>query len=230
MPDARPTSSTFADRAYAFYSRLRAPKVPAGVEVMHPYRTARVRAYLRQFLDKFYADNRERLLILGINPGRFGAGVTGITFTDPVAMTDFCGIPNHLPRRRELSSVFVFDVVQHLGGPERFFARYFLSAICPLGFTKGGVNMNYYDDPKLARAVTPFIVDTLRRQIALGCRTDFAVILGRGTNFKFIQRLNEEHRFFGELRGLDHPRFIMQYRRKKHAEYLRAYEQTLAGA
>ena len=220
--------TTFADRAYAFYSRLRAPKVPKGVDVMNPYRSVRVRGYLRAFLDRFYADNGERVLILGINPGRFGAGVTGITFTDPVAMKDFCGIDNHLPRRRELSSVFVFDVVQHLGGPDAFFSKFFLSAICPLGFTKGGVNMNYYDDPNLARAVTPFIVDTLKRQIALGCRRDVAVILGRGTNLKFVERLNDEHRFFGELRGLDHPRFIMQYRRKRLAEYLGTYEQTLS--
>jgi hypothetical protein len=223
------TESTFGDRAYAFYSRLRAPKVPAGVEVMNPYRSVRVRGYVRQFLDKFYPDNRQRSLIIGINPGRFGAGVTGITFTDPVAMTDFCGIPNHLPRRRELSSVFIFDVIHHLGGPEKFFSKFFLSAVCPLGFTKGGVNMNYYDDPQLARAVTPFIVETLRKQIALGCRTDAVVVLGAGTNLKFVQRLNEEHRFFGQVHGLDHPRFIMQYRRKRLDEYLRTYEQLLAG-
>jgi hypothetical protein len=221
---------TFADRAYAFYSTLRAPKVPRGVEVMNPYRDRRVLQYVRAFLDRFYADDRERTLILGINPGRFGAGVTGVTFTDPVALSDFCGIENHLGRRRDLSSVFVFDVIQHLGGPVRFFSQFFLSAICPLGFTKGGINMNYYDEAGLAKAVTPFIVRTLRQQIALGARRDVAVVLGRGTNLRFIQRLNDEHGFFDELRGLDHPRFIMQYRRKRVAEYLRTYEQTLTAS
>ena len=195
---------------------------------MNPYRDPRVLGYVRAFLDRFYGDNGERTLILGINPGRFGAGVTGVTFTDPVALNDFCGIENHLARRRELSSVFVFDVVRHVGGPAAFFSKFFLSAICPLGFTKSGVNMNYYDDARLAEAVTPFIVKTLRRQIALGARQDVAIILGAGTNLKFIQRLNEEHRFFRELRGLDHPRFIMQYRRKRVADYLRTYERTLA--
>lgn len=194
---------------------------------MNPYRDPRVLRYVRAFLDKFYSDDNPRTLILGINPGRFGAGVTGVTFTDPVALNDFCGIENHLGRRRELSSVFVFDVVNHLGGPERFFSRYFLSAICPLGFTKGGINMNYYDDPKLVEAVRPFIVRTLRQQIALGARRDVAVILGRGTNLKFMQRLNDEEQLFGELRGLDHPRFIMQYRRKRVQEYLQTYEAVL---
>lgn len=224
-------SNTFADRAYDFYVSLRAPRVPRGVHVMNPYREPQVLASLRTFLDRFYCDNRERSLIVGINPGRFGAGVTGVTFTDPVALADFCGIESHLPRRRELSSVFVYDVIAHLGGPERFFSRFFLSAICPLGFTRGrgGVNMNYYDEPELARAVTPFIVRTLRQQIALGCRTDVLIVLGAGTNLKFIQRLNEQHGFFGAVRGLDHPRFIMQYRRKRLAEYIHTYEQVLTG-
>src|SRR5262247_2000398 len=147
----RDDPSTFADRAYAFYERLRAPKVPRGTHVMNPYRDPQVRGYVRAFLDRFYSDNRERTLIVGINPGRFGAGVTGVTFTDPVALQDFCGIENHLPRRRELSSVFIYELISLLGGPARFFGRFFLSAICPLGFTKGrgGVNVNYYDDPGL---------------------------------------------------------------------------------
>jgi len=223
------TTTTFADRAQEFYASLRAPRVPPGVHVMNPYRDPQVIAYVREFLCRFYSDNRERSLIVGINPGRFGAGVTGVTFTDPVALQDFCGISNHLPRRRELSSVFIYDVIGHLGGPDRFFGRFFLSAICPLGFTKGrgGVNVNYYDDPVLARAVTPFIVRTLRQQIALGCRRDRLVVLGRGANLKFIERLNAEHGFFADVRGLDHPRFIMQYRRKKVRDYLRAYERLL---
>jgi len=34
-----------------------------------------------KFYKKYYNDNNPRFLILGINPGRFGAGVTGIPFT-----------------------------------------------------------------------------------------------------------------------------------------------------
>lgn len=202
--------------------------MPRGIHVMNPYAEPRIRRYVRAFLDRFYGDNRERVLILGINPGRFGAGVTGITFTDPVALADFCGIENHLARRRELSSVFLYEAIAHLGGPDAFFGRFFLSAVCPLGFTRAGTNLNYYDEPALARAVTPFIVRTMQQQIALGCRRDVAVILGAGENLRFMRRLNEEHRFFGELHGLDHPRFIMQYRRKRLAEYLARYERVLA--
>jgi hypothetical protein len=194
---------------------------------MNPYAEPQVRRYLRAFLERFYCGGAPRVLVLGINPGRFGAGVTGVTFTDPVALNDYCGVPNHLPRRRELSSIFVYDFIERFGGPAAFYDHFFLSAVSPLGFTSGGTNLNYYDSPQLARAVTPFIVDTLRQQIALGTRQDAAVVLGLGDNRRFLERLNEEHRFFERIIPLEHPRWIMQYRRRRVGEYLAKYAAAL---
>ena len=220
---------TFAARAVHFFSSLRAPRVPRGVVVMNPYRDGHARDYLGAFLKRHFDDTRPRTLIFGINPGRFGAGVTGIAFTDPVALADFCGIANPEPRRRELSSVFVYDMIEALGGVDEFYRRFFLTAICPLGFTRRGVNMNYYDDRALVKSVTPFIARTVEQQIGLGGRRDRAIVLGAGANLKFIRALNDKHRFFGEVVGLDHPRFIMQYRRKKLDAYIRQYAEVLAG-
>jgi hypothetical protein len=221
---------TFASRAYRFYTRLREPRVPRGVGVMNPYLEASVRRSMRAFLDRFFADNRERTLILGINPGRFGAGITGVTFTDPVALADFCGIPNDLPRRRELSSVFIYDMIARYGGPEPFYAKFFLTAISPLGYTRDGLNLNYYDEPALAKAVTPFIVESLEQQIALGCRRDVAYVLGFGANRKFIEKLNASQRFFDRIVALEHPRWILQYRRKKVDFYVNKYLDALRTA
>jgi hypothetical protein len=190
---------------------------------MNPYTERPVQGYLKAFLGKYFDDERPRVAILGINPGRFGAGVTGITFTDPVALADACGIPNHLARKRELSSIYVYDVIERMGGPEQFYHNFFLSAVCPLGFTRKGINLNYYDDRKLERAVTPFIVSSVERHLELGCRRDHVVILGRGANARFFSRLNEEYGWFGEVHSVDHPRFIMQYRRKRLKEYIDEY-------
>ena len=223
-------ASTFGSRAFDFYRKLDAPPVPRGVQVMNPYADARARRYVHSFLDTHYADNEKRVLVFGINPGRFGAGVTGITFTDPVALADECGIENELPRRRELSSIFVYAFINRFGGPASFYRRFFLTAVSPLGFTRNGTNYNYYDDRKLARAVTPFITSTIRQQIDIGGRRDHAIVFGAGENFKFLQRLNDEHGFFGSLAALDHPRFIMQYRRKKLEHYLARYEEVFAAA
>ncbi len=197
---------------------------------MNPYADARVRAYTRAFLSKYFPDNDARVLVLGINPGRFGAGITGVTFTDPVALADDCGIANELPRRRELSSIFVYSFINRFGGPRLFYRRFFLTAASPLGFTRGGTNYNYYDDPALLRAVTPFIVTSIERQIALGGRRDHAIVFGAGENLRFLQRLNERHRFFDALLPLEHPRFIMQYRRKRLDEYLDKYADTFSRA
>jgi len=195
---------------------------------MNPYTEPRVRGHVRAFLGKYFSDNRERVLVLGINPGRLGGGITGVAFTDPVALADECGIPNDLPRRREISSVFVYGVINKLGGPREFNNRFFLSAVCPLGFMRDQVNLNYYDDPSLERALTPFMVSSIERQIAFGGRRDHVVVLGSGPNATFLQRLNDRHRWFTSIHALDHPRFIMQYRRKQLEAYVKKYEDVLS--
>jgi hypothetical protein len=216
-------SSTFGARVFRFYRSLVSPAVPAGVEVMNPYADERIRGYVRAFLRRYFDDNEPRVLVFGINPGRFGAGITGVTFTDPVALSDLCGITNDLPRRRELSSIFIHDFIERFGGVRSFCRRFFLTAVSPLGFTRGGRNLNYYDEPELARAVSPFIVRSIERHIAFGGRRDHAIVLGKGANMRFLERLNTEHGFFRELHMLEHPRPIMQYRRRRLEEYLSSY-------
>jgi hypothetical protein len=215
--------STFGARVFRFYRRVVSPAVPAGIDVMNPYTDARIRRYVHQFLQRYFDDSEPRVLVFGINPGRFGAGITGVTFTDPVALADLCGITNDLPRRRELSSIFVYDVIERFGGVRAFYRRFFLTAVSPLGFTREGRNLNYYDDPSLARAVTPFITRSIERHIALGGRRDHAIVLGKGANMNFISRLSAEHGFFQEIHPLEHPRPIMQYRRRQVEHYLSRY-------
>jgi hypothetical protein len=200
--------------------------VPAGIQVMNPYAHARVRGYVRAFCSRYLADNGPRVLVFGINPGRFGAGITGITFTDPVALADECGIDNDLPRRRELSSIFIYAFIAAGEGVEAFYRRFFLTAASPLGFLQDGLNHNYYDTPALRRAVTPFITRSIDRQIAAGGRRDHAIVLGAGSNFGFLRQLNEARGFFREMHALEHPRWIMQYRRRRLAAYLAKYAEV----
>ena len=221
-------ASTFGSRAFRFYTGLVCPKLSRHVTVMNPYTDPQVRGCVRAFLDKYFSDNVERLLVFGINPGRFGAGITGVTFTDPVALADNCGIENGLPRMRELSSIFIYRLIERYGGTRAFYRRFFLTAVSPLGFTRKGKNLNYYDDPALAHAVTPFITKTIEQQIALGARRDRAIVLGATQNLQFVQRLNERHGFFQNIQSLEHPRWVMQYRRRQLDMYLAKYEEVLA--
>ena len=85
------------------------------------------------------------------------------------------------------------------------------------------MNFNYYDDPRLLARLKPFIVRTIQQQLAFGARREAAIVLGAGANYRHLAVLNEEYQFFEKLVALDHPRFIMQYRRKRLREYRRKY-------
>jgi hypothetical protein len=197
--------------------------LPHDVQWLNPYQDDETRRCMSAFYEKYYNDNASRSLILGINPGRFGAGITGVPFTDPIRLETECGIRNAFPKRQELSSIFVYDVINAFGGCQAFYHRYYISAICPLGFIKQGKNYNYYDDPALMQRVEPFIVDHLRTQIAFGADTDLVYCLGQGKNHQYLVKLNQKHQFFREIIPLPHPRWVMQYRLKRKDEFVYDY-------
>src|ERR1700748_3494288 len=101
-----------------FYKNLR-PGFPLGhgISIMNPYLDAATWETASRFYHKFYSDNQPRVYIFGINPGRHGAGVTGVPFTDPIRLAEKCGIANGFQKRGELSSEFVYAVIDAFGGP-----------------------------------------------------------------------------------------------------------------
>ena len=224
--------ATFADRQLALLTRfpLPAAPLPPAVEVRNSYHDPAVQSIVRAFADKFYALDQPRVGVFGINPGRFGGGRTGVAFTDPVALQGNCGLVHELPRqRRELSSEFVYLFIDALGGPAGFYQYFFLGAVYPLEITRAGVNYNYYDAPALTQALWPDMKHALAEQVRpLNLRRDVAVSLGR-RNGEFLRRLNDELGLFERVEVLDHPRFLMQYRRKSLAESVARYVDVLGG-
>jgi hypothetical protein len=216
-----------AQKLINFYRQLKPPVIPKGFEVLHPQQDKEVMKVVKQFFTKFYDDSRPRKLLLGINPGRHGAGMTGINFTGPRQLKEICGIDHPWGNSSELSAEFIYEVIGQYGGPSVFYGNYFLGSVSPLGFTKDGKNINYYDDKKLERAVTPFIVDTIRQQLDMGFDRTICLCIGGEKNFKFLQALNQKNGFFQSIRPLAHPRFIMQYRRKKKQEFVNEYLKAL---
>src|SRR6476659_8178058 len=112
-------NKTFAEKAIAFFNHLDLT-LPSSlhIEVLNPYKNPEVRKLTEKFFTKYFNDNRKRIFIMGINPGRFGGGLTGISFTDPVALRKFCGIENNFGSKRELSSEFIYQMIQEYGGVE----------------------------------------------------------------------------------------------------------------
>lgn len=181
-----------------------------------------------KFYKKFYDDNNPRHIILGINPGRFGAGVTGVPFTDTKRLFDECGLEFSGKPTHEPSATFIYEVIRAYGGTKRFYGNFYIQSICPLGFTTTNdknkqVNYNYYDSKELTESVYDFMIENIRKQIKLGINTDVGFCFGTGKNEKFLQKLNEEYRFFKKIIALEHPRFIMQYKFKTKHLYVEKY-------
>ena len=213
----------FSNKAKKYFSDLSPIETTFDdVEIMNPYGCDETQALVKKFYTKFYHDNNERIFVFGINPGRFGGGLTGIAFTDPVALKEICGLENNLGERKELSSKFVYTVVDVLGGPKIFFSQVFLTALYPFALLKDGKNYNYYDEKRLAQKLKPEIVQTIKTQIQFGARRDKVVLLGK-KNAEYFSVINEEHKFFKRVIVLEHPRYIMQYKLKKMDFYINKY-------
>jgi len=222
---------TFADKVIQFNQQLEytgAP-LPPGIRVMNPFmESEQVGRISEIFYREFYNDNSPRHIILGINPGRFGGGLTGIPFTDPKRLKAECGIDYEGKVTHEPSSVFVYEMINAYGGAKEFYSKFYINSLCPLGFTtidaKGKEkNYNYYDSRELSDAVHDFIVDNIRKQIALGVSTDLCYCFGTGKNENYLRKLNDKHHFFKRVIALEHPRFIMQYKTASKQFYIDKY-------
>ena len=223
--------STFAEKVIDYHFNLTADwDIPSEVEIIYPFDGEEVKEVFSKFYKKFFSDQESRYYLFGINPGRFGAGVTGIPFTDPVILENECMISNKFKKKNELSALFVYDFINNLGGAEAFYSNIYITSICPLGFIKNNKNYNYYDDKMLYKSLEKRIIENIKVQIDFGCKTDRAFCMGKGKNFQYMNMLNKEHQFFEKIIALPHPRWVMQYRLKSKQEHLDFYVNKLSSA
>ena len=215
--------NTFAYKAIKYFLKLNShPDLPEKINSINPYLNPEVQSATKQFFNKYFNDSKKRVYVFGINPGRLGGGLTGISFTDPVALREECGIKNNLGNKRELSSKFIYLLINELGGAQKFFSKFYLTAMYPLAILRNGKNYNYYDNASLYKILKPHITYSVKEQLAFGARKDIAISLGK-KNATFLAEINTEYNLFGKVRVLDHPRFIMQYKLKQLREYLTEY-------
>ena len=217
---------TFGQNVIKFYNDLTEPKdLPEGVEVLFPFKKDEVKKAIRIFNKSFF-DNNPRTFLIGINPGRLGGGVTGIPFTDPLRLESTLGNSNTFDKKRELSSDFIYQMIEHLGGVNSFYSQFYFTSVSPVGFVKEGKNLNYYDIPALEDALEGYMVKHFNEQISFGANK-VAFSLGQGKNIAFLKKLKAKHKFLDEIRPLPHPRWVMQYRLKRLPEFLDLYKTEL---
>ena len=220
--------NTFADNITDFLFHLALPfKLPNKIEVLDVHGNKDVQSACIAFYKKFYNDHYKRHLLIGINPGRFGGGITGIPFTDPIRLQNDCGIANDFQKKQELSSVFIYDMIKAYGGTEKFYNQFYVSAVSPLGFVRAGKNLNYYDDKDLLKCIEPFVKDCMEKQMDFSIADDVCFCIGEGENLKYVLALNKKYKWFNEVKALPHPRFIMQYKLKQKENYIKRYVEML---
>ena len=226
-------SKTFGDKVIDFNRDLRySGKLPEGFQVINPYLdNPETMEVMQQFYHKFYHDSNQRKFIIGINPSRHGAGVTGVPFTDTKRLGNVCGIKMLSSHTHEVSSVFLYEVIAEYGGATDFYKQFYINSPFPLAIvreTKDGkwLNANYYDDPVLFEMLKDYMILTLKNHISMNLDTSEVYVLGK-KNASFLQKLNKEAKLFDSIKVLEHPRYIQQYKFKEKQLYIDKYILTL---
>lgn len=221
-------NKTFADKVVEFNRNLKYDgKLPDDFQVLNPYLdNPETMEVMQKFYQKYYNDFNRRKFIVGINPSRHGAGVTGVPFTDTKRLENICGIKMKSVHTHEISSVFVYDMIAEYGGADEFYKDIYINSPFPLAIvrkSKGSwINANYYDDKELFNEVKDFMIDTLKKHISLDLDTSEVFILGK-KNAGFISKLNQEALLFEKMTVLEHPRYIQQYKSKEKQLYIDKY-------
>lgn len=220
---------TFAEKVIEFNRNLvYKGNLPDGFQVLNPFLdNPETMIVMKDFYQKYYNDNKQRRFIIGINPGRNGAGVTGIPFTDTKRLESVCGIEMKSVRTHEISSVFIYDMIKAYGGTEAFYSEFYINSPFPLAIireNKSGdwLNANYYDDSQLFIMLKDFMIESLKKHINLGLDTSEVFVLGK-RNAVFIEKLNKIVKLFDNVTVLEHPRFIQQYKSKEKELYIDKY-------
>lgn len=206
-------------------------KLPEGFKVLNPFRdNPETMEIIKTFYHTYYNDTKERKFMIGINPGRLGAGTTGVPFTDTKRLEEYLNIEMKSAKTHEVSALFVYDMITAYGGVQAFYRDVYINSAFPLAIVRktktGWLNANYYDDNELFSAVKDAMIFYLKENIALGLDTSEVFSLGK-KNADFLQKLNKEAKLFGKITPLAHPRYIQQYKSKDKDFFIGHYLEEL---
>ena len=208
--------------------------LPENYQIMNPFKSSATSQSVtsqsvaskiaNDFYQKFYSDANKRIVILGINPGRNGAGKTGIPFTDTKHLLDL-KLNAYGVDTREISAIFIYKLIAEFGGAKKFYDKFYINSPLPLGLLYKNaknnlVNANYYDNKQLVQACTPAIFSCFNILSQMPINKKVCLCLGQGQNFKFIKGFNDQLNLFEKIIPIPHPRYIMQYKLKQLDSYL----------
>lgn len=168
-----------------------------GEPVTHVYNPlVYARAPHERYLD-LYGRGRKRVVLVGMNPGPFGMGQTGVPFGDVGFVRDWMGIsgevsspPNPHPKRpiegfackrSEVSGTRLWGwAAARFGTAERFFQEFFAVNYCPLIFMEASARNRTPDKlPAAERAPLEALCDEGLRQMVAVLEPEWVVGVGQ---------------------------------------------------
>lgn len=174
---------------------------------------------INAFWEKYYRNAVPRIMICGINPGRYGAGKTGIPFLDFMSL--FRLIPGIERRDSEKSAGFFFEVVSDFGA-ESFFKTFYVTNFSSVGYLRNGKNFNYHDLPQAALEI---VENNFLKEIDVVAPTH-VVSLGEAVHNSVRKLLPAS--IDCSLR-LPHPSWIATYRANDMNRWVLEYRDALSG-
>jgi len=172
---------------------------------------------VKRYFEHFYSNKYPDIVLCGINPGRNGAGKTGIPFLDFNSLSKIFKNVDRYDRER--SSTFLYKVIEYFG-IEKFFNNFLLTNYSFLGFVQNKKNFNYYDLPDDALR---FIEKTFKYELKI-IRPKYIISLSKevhkSINFiEFDFSVNTDH-------YLPHPYYCSFTSRENN--YLQKYKNLLS--
>jgi hypothetical protein len=109
-----------------------------------------------KFIRKFYEEyvdcniSNIKVVMCGINPGRYGAGKMGIPFIDFNSLSELLlGVQRNDSER---SAEYFYSVIKKYGA-KKFYSNVYVTNICSVGFLKDNKNYNYYQLPESIKEI-----------------------------------------------------------------------------
>lgn len=170
------------------------------------------------FCEKFYSNKIPKIVICGINPGRLGAGLTGVPFFDFASLSKI--FPSILRKDTENTAQFFFKVIEKIG-VERFFNYFYITNVSSVGYSKGKSNFNFDKLPDNLRSI---VFSNFAEEIEL-IKPVKIIALGDAA-FNGVESALGKNSY--RLEKLKHPSWIMQYKRNEISFWVQAYADALS--
>lgn len=180
---------------------------------------------IKQFREKYIIPNKPKIVLCGINPGRYGAGLTGIPFIDFNSLA--CLLPNIQENKSEKSASFIFSIIKEIGIIE-FFKTFYLTNLSCLGFTKNNKNYNYDQLNTEAQNVLFAFFCNEMKEIEPSAIIPLSEQVEKDLyKMQFKSLLSYDIKI---LKHLPHPSYITTFKRKYEEDFKIEYNERLSQA